>query len=117
VSDDHSEEVERLWQEYSRDFPAAILYLAGDPDDRALKRWLGTLDRLIELGGSSSPTLPRVVPGVASDESGWNLAEMAGMAMIAREANPGIRAETLGELIDLGEQEIRRQVDDDTSGI
>jgi hypothetical protein len=38
------------------------------------------------------------------------------MVTLAREANPDAEVETLGELLGLGEEEVRRQVDDDTSG-
>jgi hypothetical protein len=44
------------------------------------------------------------------------LYEALGMATLAREANPGAEVGTLGELVSLGEEEVRRQVDDDTSG-
>ena len=45
------------------------------------------------------------------------LAELVGTATIAREANPCTEAETLGELPGFsGEEEICRQVDEDTSG-
>ena len=40
----------------------------------------------------------------------------SGMVELAREANPDAEVETLGELLSLGEEEIRRQVDEDTQG-
>ena len=49
-----------------------------------------------------------------SDHQLRQLAELSGLARIAREANPGAQVKTLGELVELGEQEIRRQVDEDT---
>ena len=41
--------------------------------------------------------------------------ELTGIVAIAAAANPGVKVETVGELLALGEAEIRRQVDDDTS--
>jgi hypothetical protein len=47
----------------------------------------------------------------ASERYQQQLGELLGVVKIGREANPDVQVETLGELVDLGEEAIRGEVD------
>jgi hypothetical protein len=127
MGDDHCEEAERLWRAFRRDLSASILELAGFRDGNALSRLQNTWERICDADLNIAAALYHGVsevsgmmgrygePNSPADHHLRQLQELTGLVTIAREANPSIRVETVGELLSLGEEEIRRQVDDDTS--
>jgi hypothetical protein len=55
-------------------------------------------------------------PGGPADHGPRRLSAVAELAKMGREANPDTDAQTLGELVELGEQAIRDDIDQDLEG-
>lgn len=126
---DHLEEVKRLREAFKRDRGAWILEAArGQENGDAAKRLDATMKRLREVDTELISEMNRLteqahsagrhIGDPRSPEAAitGSLREMIGLGRIGYEANPDAEVETLGEILRLGEQEIRRQVDEDTSG-
>jgi hypothetical protein len=128
MSDGHGEEVERLQEAFKRDLTAWVLEAATGQVGEAAKRLFITMKRLCEADVGFALGVDQLVeranatgrleadPGSLEDDIRRRIFEMIGLARIAYEANPDAGAATLGEVLSLGEAEIRRQVDEDTSG-
>lgn len=128
MNDDHRVEVDRLWRALRRDLSASILELAGAKDSHAaLGRLQKTWERLCDTDLNAAAAIYHGVSEISALMARWGepnspadhhlrqFEELTGIVAIAAAANPGVKVETVGELLALGEAEIRRQVDDDTS--
>ena len=128
MSGGHGEEVERLQEAFKRDLTAWVLEAATGQVGEAAKRLFITMKRLGEADAGFALCVGQMVervnatgrleadPGGPEDDIRRRIFEMIGLARIAYEANPDAGAATLGDVLRFGEQEIHRQVDDDTSG-
>lgn len=58
-----------------------------------------------------------VTPNGPAARNDQRLQELDGVVKMGREANPDAEVSTLGDLLDLGGQEIARQIDDDIEGL
>lgn len=125
------EQTERLWRAFRRDLSGAILEWTGFEDGvagKAIDRLAKTWERLCE---TNIDVAARILHGVEQidlmmarngkpnspmDHRLRQMQEVVGVATIARDANPDAETETLGDLMRLGDEEIRRQVDEETDG-
>jgi hypothetical protein len=123
---DRQEKTDQLWRAFRRDLSASILELAGARRGNALGRLHKTWERLCDTNLDAATAIYHGIkeiedltarygePNSPADHRLRQMGELTGMIAIAAASNPGIKAWTVGELLALGEEEIRRQVDDDT---
>lgn len=125
-NDQHWEDVDRLWRALRRDLGTAILEGAGVRDGQTLVRILSTWERLCEVDldvaagiyhGMQQITMAMARHGQVNSPSAHHLgqlSEQVGLAEIGRAKHPEAGAETVGDLIALGEVAIRSEIDAET---
>ena len=125
-TDDRDEEIGRLWSAFRRNLTGAILEFMGAQDGKASERLDKAWARLCEMDLDVAANIYHGVeqvymlmarhdqPYSPADHHMRQLGELAELVRIGREANPDAEVRTVGELMDLGEKEIQRQVDDET---
>lgn len=130
-------ETDRLWRAIKRDLFPVIEAYAGfrypnDTDEKVTERLTKRATRLQQnwealcrvdldvatgiLHGIEQATwnFPRHgEPYSPGDQANREMDELVGLVTKGREANPETKVETVGELVDLGEQAIRREVEED----
>jgi hypothetical protein len=126
----HWVEVNRLWGAIKRDYLAAVEIMAGfrPLDDAAQARskrirrnWDGLCDLDIDVAARLHHGFEQMWMGLSRrgnpndpvEHHMRQLKEVVGIATIGRDANPDTDVGTLGELIQMGEDAIRKQIDDD----
>lgn len=127
MSDQHVEDIERLWRALRRDLGNAVLEMAGFLDsttaiNRFEKNWAKLCDLDLDVAaklyhGIEEVSMTAARLGKSNSPAQHALRQMdevPGMAEIARAKNPDVVVSTLGELIKLGEVSIRREIDADT---
>ena len=127
----HWTEVERLWSAVKRDYFSVAEVFAGsdrlpeDEKDRRLRRLERNWNELCDLDLDVASGLHHGVNEVSMLLAGYDrpdggpatrhdqrLKEALGVSKLGRDANPGADADTLGELYELGEEELRRAADE-----
>lgn len=126
----HWREANRLWRAVKRDYLTAVEMIGGqrELDNARLRRlednWnaLCALDiRVASRLAHGFEQLDGIIQrhGDPTGPDAHNLRQMqeaVEIARLGREANPEAEVDTVGELYALGEEEIRRQVDDEFPG-
>lgn len=127
----HWIEVDRLWSAVKRDYCSVVEVFAGidrlpeEEKDRRLRRLGRNWNKLCDLDLDVASGLHHGVNEVSrmlagferpdggpATRHGQRLVEALGVAELGREANPGAEVNTLGELYELGEEELRRAADE-----
>lgn len=127
----HYAEVNRLWRAVKRDFFVAVERVGGlnttDPRHTRLKRLQRNWEALCELDVDIAASLYHGLNELAMsfarhgqvnspmDRHSQQLDELVGIIKIGREANPDAVVTTAGELYKLGEEAIRREIEDGLS--
>ena len=125
----HAAETERLWQQIRRDLNSAILFMSGasaaddpSPVARLDKNWLKLCEHDLDFAAAIHHGLEQIEgimarrgkPTSPSDHRLRSLAEVAGLAEIARERYPDAGDLTVGELVRLAQDAIAAEIDDET---
>ncbi|MDP9335234.1 MAG: hypothetical protein M3Q30_18280 [Actinomycetota bacterium] len=127
---DHWVEVERLWRAIKRDVLFVVELSAGFQklDDAANKRaqrlsrnWRHLCELDMDIAAAFAHGF-REMSMIASTDGVWErthqkMNEVIELARIGREANPDAEVQTLGELVELAEEAIRREINDDLDGL
>ena len=137
-SDEHWDAVERLWRTLKRDLLASVEEFAGfreavkGDDTHVLPRtarfernWTRLCELDIDVAERIYHGLEEVsslagrlgMPNSPSEHSLRLAQEITGLAQLGRSANPDVDVRTLGELVELGEAALRREVDALEQGI
>ena len=125
AAEQHWDEVDHLWRAVRRDLGSAILCCAGYRDGQApINRLTGNWDRLCDLDIDAAASIYHGIeqiyiamarmnePNSPSEHRLRQLQELAGMAAIGRDQHPEAEVTTLGGLVSLGDEAIRKELDD-----
>lgn len=125
--DKHDDATDRLWRAIRRDLGSTILFMGGFTKDEAPMRrlernWAKLCDHDLDVAGHLYHGVSEVSlmmarhdqPNSPAEHYGRQIDELLGLATIARERHPDANVKTLGELIDLGEESIRAEIDAET---
>lgn len=120
-------EVERLWRSVKRDLLAIVELRdvdepGGDLEHhnrrlgRMLRNWRSLCDLDIGVASFLQHELQEAARMLGNEDvtryQHGKLDELIGVAEMGRRANPGAEVGTVGDLLDLGQEEIERQTDD-----
>lgn len=121
---EHYEEVGHLWHQCGRDLSSAIHEAAGfcasrEALDRLTDNWRQLAELDLDIAAMLYHGVEQVLIMMARDgqdaspaeRAGHHLKEVLGMVAIARERYPDAQVDTLDELLDLGDQAIRHEID------
>lgn len=121
------DELERLWRALRRDLANAVLEMSGFREgtvavDRFEKNWVKLCDLDLDIAANLYHGIDQIhmlagrlgKPNSPADHALRKLKEIVGLAGIGREQNPNAEVRTVGELVALGEQAVRDEVDSET---
>lgn len=128
MTDEHTEELNRLWRAIKRDLSSSILEFAGFKDGNAFDRLMKNWDKFCDLNLDAAASIHHGIeqiemamarhgrPNSPSDHRLRQMSELVGLADIAREKYPDAPAETVRDLVGLAETAIADEIDKETGG-
>jgi len=125
MDNERADEIERLWRAVKRDYFGVVVDVAGlrTFDQRRFERlrrnWIdlckldGDLAAHLAHGFEEVDEIIQRPGGVEApfDRNTRTMAELVGVARIGRHANPDADVQTLGELVQLGEEVIAQELE------
>lgn len=125
-SDEHYEELDRLWRGITRELSSSILEFAGVKDGKASERlmakWKELCDHDLDMAAQLYHGIEQIhtamglrgKPNSPDEHRMRQLNEIVGMAEIAREKHPEAKADTLNDLMSIADESVRNEIDAET---
>ena len=126
--DEHRDEVDRLWRSFHRELSSLLESARLRKRKKPARRLFQTWERLCESDPGAASRVWEVMQGISgklarfdepnspAEHRGRIHDEVIGLMQIGRAANPDAGGQTADELIKLGEQAIRDEIDKETGG-